>query len=169
MSSRVLQINVKPKTPGEPGLPKRPVPEARILPGGLDGDFNDWRSANLPGDQKQAVLIITAELLGQLNAEGWPVKPGDMGENLTLDGIPESALRPGVRLEAGDVVLEITEPCDPCTRLYTLPYIGAERGPAFLRATAGRRGWYARVVQPGSIRRGSPISLVTAAVTRTPG
>ncbi len=169
MSGRVLQINVKPKTPGEPGLPKRPVPAARIGSAGLEGDFNDWRSANLPGDQKQAVLIITTELLGELNAEGWPVKPGDLGENLTLDGIAESALGPGVRLEAGDVVMEITEPCDPCTRLYTLPYVGGERGPGFLRATAGRRGWYARVVQPGSIRQGSPVELVAAAVTRAPG
>jgi len=27
---RVLRLNVKPKTPGEYGLPKQPVPELRI-------------------------------------------------------------------------------------------------------------------------------------------
>lgn len=160
MIGRALQLNVKPRTPGEPGLPKRPVPAARVMPEGMDGDFNDWRSANLPGDRKQAILLVTTDLLGQLQNEGWPVKPGDLGENITLDGIAETSLGVGVRLAIGDVTLEVTEPCDPCTRLYTLPYVGTERGPAFLRATAGRRGWYASVIRAGAITQGAPAAII---------
>lgn len=165
MAGRVQQLSVKPRTPGEPGLPKRPVPAVGVEPPGVEGDFNDWRTANLPGDLRQAVLLVTTELLDKLRREGWPVEPGDLGENVTLSGIPESSLGPGIRLALGDVVLEITEACDPCTRLYSLPYVGPGRGPAFLRATAGRRGWYACVVQPGRIEQGAPVSIVAASVT----
>jgi MOSC domain-containing protein YiiM len=54
-------------------------------------------------------------------------------------------------LRLGDVVLEVTKACDPCTILFTLPYVGKERGPGFLRVMHGRRGWYARVLQGGTI------------------
>jgi MOSC domain-containing protein YiiM len=161
VTGRVLQLNVKPQTPGEPGLPKRPVPTAQIQALGVEGDFNDWRTENLPGDLQQAVLLVTTELLTQLREEGWPVAPGDLGENITLSGIPEAALGVAARLAIGGVLLEITKPCDPCIRLYNLPYVGSEGGPAFLRATAGRRGWYARVVQPGMLERGAVVSLLS--------
>ena len=162
MAGRVLQLNVKARTPGEPGLPKRPVPAAHIQVGGVEGDFNDWRTDHLPGDRQQAVLLLTTEVLARLREEGWPVAPGDLGENLTLSGVPEEALGVAARLTIGEVLLEITKPCDPCTRLYQLPYVGAERGPAFLRATAGRRGWYARVVQAGRLEQGAAVSVVSS-------
>jgi MOSC domain-containing protein YiiM len=159
MSGTILQLSVKPRTSGETGLPKRPVATARVTETGVEGDFNQWRSAHRPGDLDQALLLVTRELLDQLRAEGWPVAPGDLGENLTLDGIAEAALRPGVRLRSGAVVMEVSEACDPCTRLYGLHYVGPERGPAFLRATAGRRGWYARVITPGLLEQGAAIAL----------
>ena len=162
VTGRVLQVNVKPGTPGEYGLPKRAVPAIRIGVGGVEGDFNNWRTDHLPGDREQAVLLVTTDLLAQLREEGWPVDPGDLGENITLDGIPEAALGVGARLAIGGGVLEISKPCDPCTRLYTLPYVGAERGPEFLRATAGRRGWYARVVEPGPLEAGAVVSMAAA-------
>jgi MOSC domain-containing protein YiiM len=161
MSGTILQLSIKPRTPGETGLPKRPVAAARVTEAGVEGDFNQWRSEHRPGDRDQALLLVTRELLDQLRAEGWPVAPGDLGENLTLDGIAEAALRPGVRLRSGAVVLEVSEACDPCTRLYGLPFVGAARGPAFLRATAGRRGWYARVISPGVLEPGAAIALLT--------
>jgi MOSC domain-containing protein YiiM len=143
------------------------MPSIDITTSGVTGDHNDWRTANLPGDLKQAVLVVTDDLLNQLRKEGWPVEPGHLGENVTLAGLPESALAPGVRLTLGPVLLEISEACDPCIRLYTLPYVGTGRGPEFLRATVGRRGWYARVLQPGRVATGAAVSL-TPRTTRTP-
>jgi len=160
MTGRVLQLSLKSQTAGEPGLPKRAVPSLRLTPTGAEGDFNQWRAANLPGDLDQAVLLMTYEVLSQLQREGWAVEPGHLGENVTLTGIPEAALAPGVRLALGDVVLEVSQPCDPCTRLYSLPYVGAERGAAFLKATTGRRGWYARVITPGTVEPGAPVTLL---------
>ncbi len=150
-SGVVRRVAVKPRLPGEPGLPKGAVPALRITPAGAEGDYNNYRTVELHGDPDQALLVVTEDLLGQLNREGWPVCPGDLGENLTLGGIPESELRAGVRLTSGAVRIEITRPCDPCTELYTLPYVGPDRGAAFLKATAGRRGWYARVLAAGEI------------------
>ena len=61
----------------------------------------------------------------------------------------------------GEVVLEVSKACDPCTILYGLPYVGIERGPAFLRALAGRRGWYLRVARGGTIRLDMPVEVTS--------
>src|SRR5262249_31955799 len=108
------------------------------------------------------VLLHSVELLADLNAEGWPVKPGDLGENLTVVDLPASSLVPGARVASGEVILEISKPCDPCTILYSLPYVGLERRPAFVPTLKGRRGWFARVVQGGSVAVGSPIDVQSA-------
>ncbi|MGH7562668.1 MAG: MOSC domain-containing protein [Gemmatimonadales bacterium] len=155
-------MSVKPKTPGERGLPKRSVPVARITPVGVEGDYNHYRTDKTGGDPNLAVLVITDEVLAGLRAEGWPVEAGDLGENLTLGGIPESALGPGARLELGEALVEITSACDPCTELYVLPYVGSERGPAFIRALTGRRGWYAKVLGSGMVESGARVTLVAS-------
>jgi MOSC domain-containing protein YiiM len=160
---RILQMSVKPKTPGERGLPKRAVTRLEIQATGVTGDFNHYRAVQLPGDLDQAVLVLTEEVLATLGAEGWPVRPGDLGENLTLADIPEAALGPGVRLRLGEVVLEISLACDPCTVLYALPYVGSGRGPEFIRALHGRRGWYARVLHSGSVAPTTPVDVLATA------
>jgi MOSC domain-containing protein YiiM len=53
----------------------------------------------------------------------------------------------------------VSKACDPCTILYNLPYVGVERGPEFLRVMQGRRGWYARVLQGGTVRSNTPIEV----------
>jgi MOSC domain-containing protein YiiM len=159
MIGHLLQLSIKPRTRGEYGLPKRAVPQLDIAVTGAAGDYNHYRATSLDGDLDQAILLVTRDLLDQLNREGWPVAPGDFGENITLGGLPESALQPGVQVVIGPVVLQVSKPCDPCKELYSLPYIGQERGAAFLRATHRRRGWYARVVTPGSIDLQAPVRV----------
>jgi MOSC domain-containing protein YiiM len=156
----LLRLSVKPRIPGEPGLPKHTVPELHVTPAGASGDYNNYRMRKLAGSPDQAILLLTEEVLAQLNAEGWPVQPGDLGENITLGGVPESALYPGVRLALGTVRLEVTHRCDPCSELYTLPYVGRARGPEFVRTMKDRRGWYARVVTPGVVCADTPVELL---------
>jgi MOSC domain-containing protein YiiM len=67
-------------------------------------------------------------------------------------------------MRIGDVELEISKPCDPCTETYSLPYIGEARGPAFVRALVGRRGWYARVLTGGRLTLETPVDLVREGV-----
>jgi MOSC domain-containing protein YiiM len=159
----VARVSVKPRISGEVGLPKGAVPSLRVTLDGAEGDYNNYRARTLGGDRDQALLLVTEDLLESLRDEGWPVQPGDLGENLTLTGIREADLGPGVQLRVGEVSVVITKPCEPCTELYTLPYIGEARGPAFLKAAMDRRGWYARVLAPGSIAAGSPVSVIVGA------
>lgn len=165
MSGRILRLSVKPKTPGEYGLPKRAVPSLTITTDGADGDYNHYRASRLAGDPEQAVLVLTQEVLDQLNAEGWPVAAGDIGENVTIGGVAESSLVPGARLTIGAVRLEITKPCEPCTELHSLPYVGKARGAEFVKTMVDRRGWYARVLAGGVVDLDTPVQ-VAAPVTQ---
>jgi sulfite oxidase len=159
VGGRIVQLSLKPREGRSRGLPKRPVSELIVTREGVQGDFNRWRTEKAAGDPDQAVLLLSEETLADLRAEGWPVQPGDMGENLTVAGLPADTLRPGVRVRVGEVVLEVSKACDPCTILHTLPYVGLERGPTFLRAMAGRRGWFARVLRGGTIRSDATVEV----------
>ncbi len=160
MRGRVVQLHLKPREGRARGIPKRAVTQLTITPDGVEGDFNRWRTEKANGDPDQAVLLLSEEILADLRREGWPVQPGELGENLTLADIPNDALQPGTRVRADDVVLEVTKPCDPCRILFTLPYVGLKRGPEFLRTMRGRRGWFARVLQGGTVRAGARVELI---------
>jgi MOSC domain-containing protein YiiM len=160
VKGRVVQLHLKPREGRARGIPKRPVSELTITPAGVEGDFNRWRTEKANGDPDQAVLLLSQEILAGLRREGWPVQPGELGENLTLADLPLDALRPGARVRADGVELEVTKPCDPCRILFTLPYVGVKRGPEFLRVMLGRRGWYARVLQGGTIRAGASVEVI---------
>jgi MOSC domain-containing protein YiiM len=159
VQGRVVQLHLKPREGRARGLPKRAVPHLTITAEGVQGDFNRWRTEKANGDPEQAVLLLSEEILADLRAEGWPVQPGDLGENLTLADLPPGALQPSVRLHVGAVVLEVSKPCDPCTVLFSLPYVGVDRGPAFIRTLKGRRGWFARVLQGGTILPEMPVEV----------
>ncbi len=159
MRGRVVQLHLKPREGRARGLPKRAVNEITITPAGVEGDFNRWRTEKADGDPDQAVLLLNQEILVDLRKEGWPVQPGELGENLTVADLGVDALQPGVQVHLGEVMLEVTKPCDPCTVLYTLPYVGVERGPEFLRTMMGRRGWFARVLQGGTVRQDTVVEV----------
>ncbi len=156
-SGRVLQLNRKSQVPGERGLPKVPVAEARITTAGVEGDYNVYRHDIAGDDPNMAVLIVPFETLEEFNREGWPVRPGDLGENVTSVGVPYAGFSAGRRFRIGGVLVEVTKPCTPCDNLFNLPYVGPERGPEFLKVTLDRRGWYAKVLEEGRVRTGDPI------------
>jgi len=159
---RIVRLHRKPKEGRARGIPKRPVDELRIAADGVEGDYNRWRTEKAGGDLDQAVLLLAEEVLAELRTEGWPVGPGDLGENLLVAGLAADALTPGRRVRAGEVELEVSKRCDPCIVLYGLPYVGVERGPAFVRALRGRRGWFARVVRGGMVEVGMAVRAFTA-------
>jgi len=159
-TGHILQINVKDIKAGKPGLPKYPIDRAYLSSAGVEGDFNHYRTSDLQGDPDQALLIMTIDAIERLNQEGWPIEPGHIGENVTVDGIAYDDFTPGRQVRVGDAIVEITKACTPCVNLYKLPYIGEERGPEFLRAMNNRRGWYARVVEQGDIAPGATVKLL---------
>ncbi|HTP56350.1 MAG TPA: MOSC domain-containing protein [Thermoplasmata archaeon] len=153
----VEALHAKPRTPGEHGLPKPSVPRVAVRGDGVEGDYNVYRQEEKHGDPRMAVLLIPAETLEEFRRDGWPVRPGDLGENVTTRGLSYEALAPPGRFEVGRAVLEISKACTPCDNLHLLPYVGPSRGAEFVRTAVGRRGWYARVVREGEIQVGDPI------------
>ncbi|MDD9880320.1 MAG: MOSC domain-containing protein [Candidatus Marinimicrobia bacterium] len=160
MAPHVQQINVKPDIQGEVGLPKMPINTANVTFSGIDGDYNRFRKKKKDNDPDMAIMIISTDILFELNQEGWPVQPGDLGENLTLSGMDYGSIKPGQQYKIGDVILEISFICDPCSNLYALPYVGEDRGPEFIKTLMNRRGWYARVLTRGIMKPGDGVALL---------
>jgi MOSC domain-containing protein YiiM len=104
-----------------------------------------------PGSKRQ-VLLMDADTLDRLG-----LAPGAIKENVTIHGLDFQKLSIGQKLRLGDALLEITTPCDPCSRMEEIRQ-GLEGD---LR---GQRGWLCRVVKAGKVRRGDPIEVVAAAL-----
>jgi MOSC domain-containing protein YiiM len=143
------------KTPPEHGLPKTEVAKAKILKEGLEGDFNRFRHERKNDDPDRAVLIITEDLLVKFGKAGYPVKPGDLGENILLSGITYNELASGMRLWINDVVLEITKQCTPCRNIFALSYATVD----FIKLLKGQRGIFARVIREGTVEKGNKVEF----------
>ena len=160
MEPSVLQINRKPETKKEFGLPKYPVNEAKVSLMGIDGDFNRFRSTKKNNDPKMALLVLTSDIINELNYEGWPIKAGDLGENLTLTDIDYRSLAPNQKYAIGSTQIEISFICDPCSNLKALPYVGKEKVNDFIKTLLNRRGWYAKVLKAGRIVKGDIVKKI---------
>jgi len=99
----------------------------RLLAGlGVEGDAHmgetvkhRWRVAHDPGSPNlRQVHLIHAELFDELQAAGFTILPGQMGENVTTRGVDLLGLPAGARLHLGDTaVVEVTGLRDPCSQL----------------------------------------------------
>ena len=136
------------------GVPKLPVSQAWISVARVEGDAQ--RDRRHHGGPDRAVCLDSAELIRALAAEGNPIAPGTVGENLTLEGIDWRTLGPGSVLEVGDAELEVTDFAAPCTTI---------RG-SFADANSNRineakwTGWsrlYARVLREGVVKPGDDV------------
>src|SRR5580765_113404 len=64
-----------------------------------------------PGSERQ-ILLIESETLVEFGLE-----PGIVRENITTVGLKAADLKPGQRLLIGDALVEVTVPCEPCSRM----------------------------------------------------
>jgi MOSC domain-containing protein YiiM/GNAT superfamily N-acetyltransferase len=152
-SGRVLQVNVSPG-----GVPKRPVGEARVRRLGLDGDGH--RADTVHGGPLRAVCLLGIEVIERLQAEGHPIEPGAVGENLTTEGIEVSDLPAGTRLAIGDqVLLEVTSPAMPCDTI-TAAFRDGKSGRISVLLHPHDSRMYARVLREGIVRAGDAIHVL---------
>ena len=160
MNGYIYQINVKPKTGNERGIPKLSVRSAYVAFQGLEGDYNKYRMEKLinAGNPNKAVMLLPKETIDALVQEDWPVLPGHLGENITTEGMTSFIV--GRQYQLGEAQIEISELCNPCINLQVLPYIGKEKIKSFMQTLLGRRGWYARVIKEGTIEQGNAISFL---------
>ncbi len=161
MTGVIVQVSISPG-----GVPNRAVEEGNVTRKGIAGD--GWRHPQFHGTLKRSILLITAEGVDELAAQGFPVYYGALGENITTRGLDRCSLRIGQRFQAGEAVIELTEVRFPCD---TLSVYGAGIQAAIYDARAqawdpaspvwGMSGFYASVVEPGIVQPGDAIALIT--------
>jgi len=117
------------------------------------------------------VHLIHAELHDGLAAQGFVLKPGEMGENVTTRGLDLLGLPTGARLRLGETaVIEVTGLRNPCLQLDGIQ-------PGLMAATLERdaRGRLVRkagvmgiVLAGGDVRPGDPIRVELPAAPHRP-
>lgn len=118
---------------------------ARTL--GLDGDVQADRTVH--GGLDKAVYMYPSEHYAEWQGLlGKELRHGSFGENITSVGLREEDVYIGDELQVGDALLQVTQPRSPCYKLQ----IRFERNDmTALFAKQGRPGWYAAVLQEGTI------------------
>ncbi|ADV27957.1 MOSC domain containing protein [Pseudoxanthomonas suwonensis 11-1] len=107
------------------------------------------------GSGKRDVTLIQAEHLPAIAALAGhdALAPATLRRNLVVSGIPLVALK-GRRFRIGEVVLEGTAPCDPCSRMEEA------LGPGGFNAMRGHGGLCARIVSGGTLRLGDAVEAL---------
>ena len=130
------------------GDKKLPVPEALVVAGhGLEGDAH-------AGGERQ-VSLLAQESVDRAAAAGMELKPGDFGENLTVQGLDLCAMGVGQRLLAGgEAILQVSgigKICEkPCS-------IGQRLGKCVMPS----EGVFAKAVKGGRVRPGDAVEPTT--------
>lgn len=161
-------------------MSKPPRPRIRLLAGfGVVGDAHMGETvkhrSRVARDPTQPNLrqvhLIHAELLDDLQANGFRVIPGQMGENITTRGIDLLALPAGTHLHIGaETVVEVTGLRNPCVQLDGIQ-------PGLMQAVLDRdadghlirrAGVMAIVIEGGEASPGDPVSVELPATPHLP-
>jgi MOSC domain-containing protein YiiM len=153
MDGRIFQLN---RSGG--GVPKPGVREAFLDANGLEGDRQ--RHLRFHGGPERALCLFPLELILELQAEGHPVFPGSVGENVTVTGLVWSRIEPGTRLSLGDEALvEITSYTKPCKTI-AASFSGGDFKRISQKVRPGESRIYARVLRPGRLAVGHAVRLL---------
>ena len=150
---------------------KQPCESVELIAGiGIAGDAHAGRTvqhrSRLAVDPAQPNLrqvhLISAELLEALTGEGFPLAPGDLGENMVTQGIDLHAFPRGtcLRFPSGGV-LEVTGLRNPCAQIeaFMPGLLGKVAWRDEQGALARRAGIMAIVVNGGAARIGDAIKV----------
>lgn len=162
---RVISVNVGMPRPVahegravQTGIYKRPVKgplAVRRL--NLDGDGQADLRHHGGVDKAVYAFDQSGYAYWQATAPGKAYGPGFFGENLTLEGLPETDVAIGDVFRVGTAVVQVTQPRVPCFKL------GIRVGdPAFVaQFLEGRRtGFYLRVLEEGEVQPGGAITRI---------
>ena len=139
------------------GLPKAPLERAEVEWTGLTGDVR--RSRSLHGRPWQALCLWSADALASLVADGHPLVPGAVGENILLAGVDWRAMRPGTHLRIGAVRAVVTAYTLPCANI--APFF-SDGDPSRLHHEKGDASRvYALVQRTGPVAVGDGVEIFT--------
>ena len=150
--ARIFQLNGS-----DGGVPKLPMRRAEARTLGMEGDRQ--RNTKVHGGPERALCLYSLERILALQAEGHPILPGDIGENVTISGLDWDEIEPGSRLRLGETVeVEVTGWAEPCSQIKAafrggeVSRIDAEAHPGWARA-------YVRVLTEGPLEVADPVRL----------
>ena len=151
MSSRVVSLN---RSNG--GVPKLAIDATRVTINGMDGDRQ--RDRRYHGGPSRALSLYSLERIECLQLEGHPIEPGAVGENVTIAGIDWSEMKPGRRVLAGDVEIELTGYAAPCKTIRNA-FLDQDFTRISQKLHPGWSRLYARVIRGGTLRVGDPVAI----------
>jgi MOSC domain-containing protein YiiM len=136
-----------------------------VGPLGLAGD--EQADLSVHGGLDKAVYAYPAEHYAFWEAEAArlfkqrvALPYGSLGENLTTEGLFETDLWIGDRVQAGELLLEVTEPRQPCFKFAArMGYAHAVKQ----MLQSGYSGVYLKVVQTADVEAGLPLQLLPGA------
>ncbi len=149
---------------------KPKAPSIRLLTGlGVEGDAHMGEKVkhlylvrkNPNAPNLRQVHLMHGELFAEVRGKGFDVKAGDLGENVTTEGIDLLGLSAGTRLHLGEAaVVEITGLRHPCHQIdaFQKGLLHAtldKSGPTLVRKT----GVMAIVLADGEVRPGDVIRI----------
>ncbi|MCX5520237.1 MOSC domain-containing protein [Kaistia defluvii] len=153
------------------GFSKEPQPSIRLIAGlGVEGDAHLGETvkhrSRVAQDPTQPNLrqvhLVHQELLDDLQAQGFAVSPGTIGENVTTRGIDLLGLPTGARLRIGpEVVVEVTGLRNPCVQLdrYQKGLMAATLDRDSEGNLVRKAGVMSIVLTGGAIAPGDPIQI----------
>ena len=141
----VVSVN----TSTEKGVPKVPQDAITLLKEhGVEGD------AHASSTWHRQVSLLSMASIERMREQGVEVGPGDLAENITVDGFEVHTLPVGTRLKVGrDVLLEISQIGKEC---HTGCAIQKRTGKCIMPT----EGVFARVITGGTVRPGDTIIVV---------
>jgi MOSC domain-containing protein YiiM len=158
-----------------PGLPKPIVDEVRLIEDwGVEGDYHAGKFVRhrylAKKDPTQPnlrqVCIVNAAAFAALRETDLQIRPGMMGENITVEGVAIMQLAIGTRLSIGEALVEVAEVRIPCKQLNGIA-VGLLK--AVSQQQQGEKvylaGMMARVLADGRVRAGDMVSILVTAPT----
>ena len=140
-------ISMRPAKKGE----VQSVSEAELTPeGGIVGDHYSGKSG-----QRQVTLIQSEHLaaVASILNQSAPIDPKLTRRNLVVSGINLISLKEK-QFRIGDVLLETTGPCAPCSQMET------NLGDGGYNAMRGHGGICAKVIEGGKIKVGDEVAIL---------
>ena len=129
---------------------------------GIQGD--EQADLSVHGGLEKAVYVYPAEhymfwneLLTRETKKPTTLQHGALGENFTIEGLLETQVFVGDKLEIGELEFVVTKLREPCFKFNAaLGYKGAAKA----MVQSGYSGWYLRVLKTGLVSAGATVKLI---------
>jgi MOSC domain-containing protein YiiM len=136
--------------------------EGRVRVATLNIEGDQQSDLSVHGGTYKAVYCYPSEHYAWWREQlpGMDLPWGAFGENLTTEGLIETAVNIGDRIQIGDAEFQVTQPRQPCFKL-GIRFGREDMLKRFI--AAGRPGFYVRDLREGDIARGDSGAVVERA------